>query len=78
MAFLKNQAWWPLEKSNGFKACVCYFLLFSPNDSTSKTVKKCFLFHLKTSFRSEDVQIFVFDSPLIFSLSDIAPDGEPR
>ena len=47
------------------KACVCYFheiFIFSPNDSPSKT-EKCFLFHLKSSFRSRDIQIFV-----VFSL----------
>ena len=49
-----------------FKACVRYFLsnfIFSPNDSPLKT-EKYFLFHLKSSFRSRDIQIF-----LIFSLS---------
>ena len=36
------------------KACVRYFLsnfYFSPNDSSSK-IMKCFLFHLKSYFRS--------------------------
>ena len=45
------------------KACVRYYLLnfiFSPNDSP---YEKCFLFDLKGSFRSRDIQIFV-----IFSL----------
>ena len=32
--------------------------IFSPGDSPSKT-EKCFLFHLKSSFRSRDIQIFV-------------------
>ena len=36
--------------------------IFSPNNSPSKTMKK-FLFHLKSCFRSRDIQIFV-----IFSL----------
>ena len=36
--------------------------IFSPNDSPLKTMK-CFLFYLKTSFHSWDIQIFV-----IFSL----------
>ena len=36
--------------------------IFSPNDSPLKT-EKCFLFYLKSSFRSRDIQIFV-----IFSL----------
>ena len=51
------------------KACVRYFLsnfYFSPNDSPSKT----FLFHLKSSFRFRDIQIFVFSSsPLFFPVS---------
>ena len=50
------------------KACVCYFhqiFIFSPNDSPSKT-EKCFLFHLKSSFHSRDVQIFVFLSFPLF------------
>ena len=37
--------------------------IFSPNDSPLKT-EKCFLFHLKSSFRSRDIQVFV-----VFSLS---------
>ena len=37
--------------------------IFLSNDSPSKTMKKCFLFHLKISFHSRDIQIFV-----IFSL----------
>ena len=44
------------------KACVCYFhqiFIFSQNDSPSKTVKKCFLFHLKSSFLSCDIHFFV-------------------
>ena len=50
-----------------FKACVCYFhqIFISPNDSPSKT-KKCFLFNLKSSFRSRDIQIFVFLSFPLF------------
>ena len=38
------------------------FFIFSPDDSPSKT-EKCFLFHLKNSFLSRDIQFFV-----IFSL----------
>ena len=48
------------------KACVRYFLsifIFSSNDRPSKTMEKCFLFHLKSFFRSQDIQISV-----IFSL----------
>ena len=47
--------------SSNFKACDRYFyqiLIYSPNDSPSKTMKKLFLFHLKSSFRSRDIQIF--------------------
>ena len=49
-----------------FRACVRYFLsnfYFSPKDGPSKTMKSVFLFHLKSSFGSRDIQIFV-----IFSL----------
>ena len=38
--------------------------IFSPDDSPLKTMKKCFLFHLKSTFCSRDIQIFV-----IFSIS---------
>ena len=51
-------------------ACVCY-LFFSSN---SKNYEKCFLFHLKTSFRSQDIQIFVFPFSLFFSLSASASE----
>ena len=37
--------------------------IFSPNDSPLKTEEKKNLFHLKSAFRSRDIQIFV-----IFSL----------
>ena len=37
--------------------------IFSSNDNPSKNYEKCFLFHLKSPFRSGDIQIFV-----IFSL----------
>ena len=51
------------------KDCVYYFLstfYFSPNDSPSK----CFVFHLKSSFCSRDIQIFVYSSsPLFFPVS---------
>ena len=62
----------PIWYSKPFKACVRYFLsnfYFSPNYSPSKT-EKYFLFHLKSSFRSRDYQIFVFpSSPLFFPVS---------
>ena len=52
------------------KACIQYFssnFYFSPNDSPTKTMKN-FLFHLQSSFRSQDIQVFVFlSSPLSFS-----------
>ena len=53
---------------NLFKAYVRYFLsnfYFSSNDSPLKT-EKCFLFHLKSFFRSQDIQIFVFPSSPLF------------
>ena len=41
-----------------FKVCVSYFLTsfyFSPNNSPSKTMEDVFLFHLKSSFRSQNI-----------------------
>ena len=52
---------------SGFKACVRYFLTsfyFSSNDSPSKTMKN--IFHLKSSFRSRDIQVLVFPSSPLF------------
>ena len=49
------------------------FFIFPPNDSPSKTMK-CFLFHLRSSFHSWDIQIFVF----LTSLSAIALKGDSR
>ena len=51
-----------------FKACVRYFLsnfYFFTKSLPLKNYEKCFLFHLKSSFRSRDIQIFViFSLPL--------------
>ena len=66
---------------NDFKACVCYLLsifYFSLNDSTSKTMKNVFLFHLKSTFHSLDIQIFVFSPSPLFSLSVIALEVDSR
>ena len=43
--------------------------IFSPNDNSleTETMKNVFLFHLKSSFCTQDIQIFV-----IFSLSTIS------
>ena len=64
-------AWLRLKRK--VKACVCYFLsnfYFPPNDSPSKTMKNVFLFHLKSSFCSRDIQIFLFlSSPLFLPVS---------
>ena len=39
--------------------------IFSPNDSPLKTTKNVFLFHLKSSFHSQNIQFFViFSLPL--------------
>ena len=47
-----------------FKACICIFLFFSPQDSLSETLKKYFLFHLKNYLSSWDVQFFtIFPLP---------------
>ena len=41
---------------------------FSLNDSPSKTMTNVFLFHIKSSSRSRDIQIFVFPSSPLFLL----------
>ena len=59
------------------KACVHYFLSnsdFSPN----KSYEKYFLFQLKSSLHSQDIQIFVFWSSPLFYLSAIALEVDPR
>ena len=33
--------------------------IFLPNDNPSKTLENAFLFHLKSSFCSQDIQFFV-------------------
>ena len=57
-------------KKEFLKACFRYVLsyfYFSLNDSPSKKYEKWFLFHLKSSFRSRDIQTFVFPSSQLFS-----------
>ena len=55
------------------KACARHFLsnfYFSPNDSHQKNYEKCFLFHLKSSFCSQDIHFFVISSsPLLSPVS---------
>ena len=54
---------------SSFKACVCYFLLnyyFFTKWWPFKNYEKCFLFHLKSSFHSWDLQIFVLWSFPLF------------
>ena len=73
-AFRKVWAWFTLLiRQTTLKACVCYFLsnfYFSPNDNPSKAMKNVFLFHLKSSFRTWDIQIFVLlSSPLFYPVS---------
>ena len=42
-------------------------IFFPPNDGPSKTIKDVvFFFHLKNSFCSQDIQIFVFPSSPLF------------
>ena len=57
------------EKNIILKACVCYFLtnfLFFTKWYFFKNYERCFLFHLKSSFPSRDIQIFVFPSSPLF------------
>ena len=47
-----------------------FFLFFFTNHSSSKTMKNVFLFHLKSSFRCQVIQILVFPfSPLFLPIS---------
>ena len=49
-----------------FKACVSYFS-FLHQMIPLNNYEKCFLFHLKSSFHSQEIQVFVFpSSPLFF------------
>ena len=51
----------------GLKACVHYFSVFHHMIALLYNYEKCFLFHLKSSFRSRDIQDVVFPSfPLFF------------
>ena len=53
-----------------FKAFVCYFLsnfYFFHQMIALKNYEKCFLFHLKSSFHSRDIQLFVFSPSPLFS-----------
>ena len=43
-----------------------------------KNYGKCFWFHLKSSFPSWDIQIFVFSSSPLFSLSAITLEADSR
>ena len=57
-----------------FKACVRYFyffyfiylLFFFTKWQPLNNYEKCFLFHLKSSFHCQDIQIFVFPSSPLF------------
>ena len=63
------QKFWNMCSNLNFKSCIRYFLssYSSPNGSLSKTM---FLFHLKSSFCSRDIQMFVFPpSPLFLPTS---------
>ena len=42
-----------------FKACV-FYQIFIFHQMPFKNYEKCFLFHIKSSFHSQDIQIFVF------------------
>ena len=57
-------------KSMLFKECYLRLVSAIFHFFTKKNYEKCFLFHLKSSFRCRDIQIFVFLSSPIFS-----PDG---
>ena len=50
-----------------------FYQIFIYHQMTSlQKYEKCFLFHLKSYFRSRDIQVLYFCLPLFFSLSAIA------
>ena len=61
------------QKLDGFlfnENITLIFIFHQMVGSPSKTMKNVFLFHLKSSFRFRDIQIFVFSSsPLFFPVS---------
>ena len=75
---------YPFRHSNSgtqktlFKACVCYFFIFSPNDSRSKTMKNVFYFIWKALFDLRIFKFLHFCPPLFFSLSAIALEDYGR
>ena len=61
------------------KTDLCLFFFIWPNDSTSKTMKNTFLFHLKSSFCSWNIQsVLHFLPPLFFFLPAIALEDHLR
>ena len=64
-----------------FKAFAFYFsffLFFFTKWQPLNNYKKCFLFHEKTSFHCQDIQIFVFPSSPLFSRSAIGLECDVR
>ena len=63
-----------------FHAVLCLLYFFKKKITFTKwkpfkIYKRCFFFHLKSSFHSQDIQIFVFPSPpLFFPVSHLEPD----
>ena len=57
---------------------IFYQIFISHQMIVLQNCEKCFLFHLKSSFRSRDIQIFVFSSSPLFSLSAIASEVDRR
>ena len=64
MQFVRNNK----ELHFSFKACVRYFFLnlFFIKWQSFKNYERYFLFHLKSSFHSQDIQIFLFPPSPIF------------
>ena len=71
-------AFWDIicEITNLLKACVHYFLsnfCFLTKWQSFKNYEKCFLFHLKSSFYSRDIQFFLI-FPLLFHTFQMQKD----
>ena len=78
----RDQIVWHFKRSG----CPCWCKLFSIFHQififhqmiARQKYEKCFLFHLKSSFRSPDIQIFVFSYSPFFPLSAIALEVDSR
>ena len=67
---IESIKWFRIDQSNDMLKLVSaiFFFFFFTKWQPFKNCEKCFLFHLKCSFRSRDIQLFVFPSSPVFLL----------